>query len=129
MHAFPDLYRLSAAERDAMIFAQLEQLQQVPHLIALVQVLSARVREMEGRLHKDSHHSSKPPSSDGLAKKPKSRRPSSGRKPGGQAGHAGTTLKRVANPEVMCGTRCLSTVRAAVRTLRHTPRSCLRKFA
>ena len=110
-----------------MIFTWLEHLQYVPHLIALVQVLSARERAIAGRLHKDSHHSSKPPSSDGLAEKPKSRRPSSGRKPRGQAGDAGTTLKHVANPEVMSSTRCLTTIRAAVRTLRHTPRSCLRR--
>ena len=103
MHELPDLSRLSAAEKDALIFAQFEQLQQVPHLIALVQVLSARVRELEGRLHKDSHNSSKPPCSGGLAKKPTSLRHSSGRKPGGQVGHAGSTLKRVANPEVMDG--------------------------
>ena len=98
MHELPDLSRLSAAEKDALIFAQLKQ---VERLTVMVQMLSARVRELEGRLHQDSHHSSKPPSSDGLAKKPKSRRPSSGRQPGGQAGHAGTPLKRVANPEVM----------------------------
>ena len=98
MHELPDLSRLSVAEKDALIFAQFKQ---VDRLTVMVQALSARVRELEGRLHKDSHNSSKPPSSDGLAKKPKSLRQSSGRKPGGQAGHAGTTLKRVANPEVM----------------------------
>ena len=67
----------------------------------MVQALSARVRELEGRLRKDSHNSSKPPSSDGLAKKPKSLRQSGGRKPGGQAGHEGTTLERVATPDVI----------------------------
>ena len=98
MHELPDLSRLSVAEKDALIFAQFKQ---VDRLTVMVQALSARVRELEGRLHKDSPNSSKPPSSDGLAKKPKSLRQSSGRKPGGQAGHAGTTLKRVATPEVI----------------------------
>ena len=82
MHELPDLSRLSAAEKDALILAQFEQLKL---MIAQVQTLSARVRELEVRSRKDSHNSGKPPSSDGLSKKPKSLRQSSGRKPGGQA--------------------------------------------
>lgn len=88
MHELPDLSRLSVAEKDTLILAQFEQLKQVVRLTAMVQALSARVQELEGRLRKDSHNSSKPPSSDGLAKKPRSLRESSGRKPGGQAGRA-----------------------------------------
>src|ERR1035437_3162769 len=101
MHELPDLSRLSVAEKDELILAQFEQLKQVARLTAMVQALSARVQELEAQLRKDSHNSSKPPSSDGLAKKPKSLRESSGRKPGGQAGHEGTTLKRVATPDVV----------------------------
>ncbi|MGO8946697.1 MAG: DUF6444 domain-containing protein [Ktedonobacterales bacterium] len=37
-------------------------------------LLVSRVQELEGRLAKDSHNSSKPPSSDGLARKTKSLR-------------------------------------------------------
>jgi transposase len=100
MHELPDLSRLSVAEKDELIVAQFEQLKQLERLTVMVHALSARVRELEGQLRKDSHNSSKPPSSDGLTKKPKSLRESSGRNPGGQAGHEGTTLKRVATPDV-----------------------------
>ena len=54
--------------------------------------------ELEARLSKDSHNSSKPPSSDGLKKTRSLRRPSSAR-PGSQVGHKGTTLKRVQEPD------------------------------
>ena len=99
MHELPDLSRLSVAEKDDLIVAQFEQLKQLERLTVLVQALSARVQELEALLRKDSHNSSKPPSSDGLVKKPKSLRESSGRNPGGQAGHEGRTLKRVATPD------------------------------
>lgn len=61
--------------------------------------LEARVQELEDRLTKDSHNSSKPPSSDGLARKPKSLREPSGKKPGGQKGHVGTTLEWREEPD------------------------------
>jgi hypothetical protein len=61
--------------------------------------LQARLAELEGRLAKDSHNSSKPPSSDGLARKRNHRRPPSGKKSGGQPGHGGQTLKIVEVPE------------------------------
>ena len=64
-----------------------------------LQGLMARVQELEGRLAKDSHNSSKPPSSDGLTRKPKSLRKKSERKPGGQSGHRGSHLRLVAQPD------------------------------
>ena len=67
----------------------------------LIRALYRRLVELEARVLKDSHNSSKPPSSDGLRKKPKSLRRASGRKPGGQKGHAGSTLKRVSVPDVV----------------------------
>jgi transposase len=67
---------------------------------AQIATLTTRVAELEARLAKDSHNSSKPPSSDGLAKPPKTQslRAKSGRKPGGQPGHAGHTLERTETP-------------------------------
>jgi transposase len=63
--------------------------------------LDARVQELEARQAKDSHNSSKPPSSDALARKTKSLRRKSGKKPGGQLGHRGETLRLVAAPDVV----------------------------
>src|SRR5712691_2714136 len=60
---------------------------------------NARIKELEDRLAKDSRTSSKPPSSDGLARLPRSSRRSSGKSPGGQAGHAGYTLSMVEQPD------------------------------
>jgi transposase len=81
-----------------------------------VQALVARVQELEGQRAKDSHNSSKPPSSDGLARKPKSLRKKSERKPGGQSGHRGSHLRLVAQPNSVvvhrpttCGT-CQATL-------------------
>jgi transposase len=64
-----------------------------------LQALLARVQTLEVRLAKDSHNSSKPPSSDGLARKTKSLRRRSCKKPGGQLGHCGQTLRLVAEPD------------------------------
>lgn len=63
--------------------------------------LSTRVHELEGRVAKDSHNSSKPPSTDGYAKKTRSLRQKSGKKPGGQEGHQGITRSLVENPDVI----------------------------
>jgi transposase len=89
---------MTADERIASLEALVAQQQE------RIAQLSAYVRELEGRLAKDSHNSSKPPSSDGLARKPnktQSLRRKSGKKPGGQLGHSGQTLRLVAEPDTV----------------------------
>ena len=61
--------------------------------------LTARVKELEERLTLNSHNSSKPPSSDQPAHRARSSRTPSGKKPGAQPGHPGTTLKAVETPD------------------------------
>jgi transposase len=65
-----------------------------------VTALVAQVQDLQARLAKDSHNSSKPPSTDPLGRKrPRSQRRRSGKKPGGQLGHPGETLHLVATPD------------------------------
>ena len=69
-----------------------------------------RIAELEDRLRQNPRNSSRPPSSEGLGKPaPRSLRKKSGRRPGGQDGHKGTTLAQVARPD---------------RELRHEPGCC-----
>ena len=73
--------------------------------------LEAEVAELRRQLRQNSRNSSKPPSSDSPFVKPapRSLRGKSGRKPGGQKGHPGSTLAQVADPD---------------QTVRHEPGSC-----
>ena len=89
----------------------------VAQFAAQLEVLSARVTALEAenanlrtenaalraQLGTNSRNSSKPPSSDGPGVKPhpKSQRGSSGRKPGGQPGHSGHSLRLVDAPDAI----------------------------
>jgi transposase len=78
-----------------------ELLALVATLMAENAALKMRLAELERRLGLDSSNSGKPPSSDGLKKKPRvsSLRERSGKKPGGQKGHKGETLRHSAKPD------------------------------
>jgi transposase len=81
----------------------------IRHLEGTIQQLQTRIQDLEDQLSKNSSNSSKPPSSDGLKRPPKSLRKPSGKKPGGQQGHPGKGLAKVSNPDVI---------------VTHTPSSC-----
>src|SRR5439155_19818068 len=56
------------------------------------ELLTGQVQALQERVKKDSHNSHLPPSSDRFHRQPKSLRKPSGKKPGGQSGHPGSTL-------------------------------------
>ena len=73
---------------------------------------NARIKQLEGQAAKDSHNSSKPPSTNGFkepVRKTQSLREKSGKKSGGQPGHPGRTLMMVEQPD---------------QTVRLTPEQC-----
>jgi transposase len=70
-------------------------------VVDLIVQLIERIEKLEQQVNRDSHNSSKPPSSDGLQKnkKTRSQRKRSGKKSGGQVGHKGNTLEMTDNPD------------------------------
>src|SRR6266699_3568776 len=79
---------------------ELEQLRQENRVLReQVAQLSERISVLEAQLAKDSHNSHLQPSSDRFQRQPKSLRKKSGKKPGGQAGHPGSTLKLSPTPD------------------------------
>lgn len=86
---------------DAVVELCAKLVAQVEGLSARIEALAAENAALRARLGTNSRNSSKPPSSDGPGVKPhpKSQRPATGRKPGGQPGHAGHTLGLVDEPD------------------------------
>ena len=82
------------AQLKALILAQQEE----------IMALKAVIADLTARLSQNSANSHKPPSSDGLAKKPLIRPAlpkQVGKKPGGQPGHPGKTLLFVKQPDLI----------------------------
>ena len=73
---------------------------QIDALRAQVEVLAAEVAELRSRLGQNPRNSSKPPSSEGLAKPaPRSLRGKGGRKPGRPKGQPGVTMEMTGDPD------------------------------
>jgi len=96
-----EIHRAFLQGEEAMVelFARVGQ--QVEALARQLETQAAVLKDLQARLAKTSENSSKPPSSDGYAKPKRTaslRQP--GQKPkGGQPGHRGDTLERVAAPD------------------------------
>jgi len=73
----------------------------IDYLQDIIESLQARVEALEQQRNTDSHNSSKPPSSDGISRKIVHTRKPSGKKPGGQQGHKGSTLAFIENPDTI----------------------------
>jgi transposase len=93
---------------------------------AYIRYLEERIHQLEIQLSKNSSNSSKPPSSDGLKRRPKSQRGKSGKKPGGQQGHVGKGLAQVQNPNVVV-THAPANCNGCGSSLNATNGSCVEK--
>jgi transposase len=73
----------------------------IDYLQDLIESLAHRTEALEQQRHTDSHNSSKPPSSDGMGRRIVQTRKPTGKKPGGQKGHKGSTLPFSESPDVI----------------------------
>jgi hypothetical protein len=98
----PEIWEYTPPGAQELIVAQAAALAQ---LRAEVAQLKATVAELAQRLGRNSRNSSQPPSADPPQVMRRSRRESSGRRPGGQPGHEGQTreVERLLDAGQTCG--------------------------
>lgn len=101
---------LQAQQLESLLKLNAKQAERLARQAEQIKALLQKIDELTGG-PKDSHNSSKPPSSDGYSKKPapKSLRKPSGKKQGGQPGHKGSGMKIERMPD---------------ETIRHYPSAC-----
>jgi transposase len=116
LHGSPDPHQKQRqiddlSEHLGQLKAQIERLRaEVSELRGRHFQLGRRNAELEALVTKDSHNSSRPPSTDPpWRKRTRSLRRPSGRSPGGQRGHRGETLRLAPRPD---------------RIVEHRPREC-----
>ena len=97
-----EILSLCASNPEAIV-AYIEGLESyIEGLESQIRELTERMVALESRLNQNSRNSSRPHSTDYFVKEkpnPKSLRKKSGKQPGGQEGHSGTTLEMVDDPE------------------------------
>jgi len=95
-----DRKQLEELDKETLISIILMLQEAVQELQQTVAEQAAEIQSLRDQLSKNSRNSGQPPSSDGL-KKPRVRslRQKTGRRTGGQKGHAGHTLKKVETPD------------------------------
>ena len=97
---------------DALTATITAQTDTIADMAAKIEALQQTIKELTERVNKNSRNSSKPPSSDGYGKpNPKSLRPTSGKKQGGQKGHPGKNMAIPHEPD---------------EVKQHYPEKCLR---
>ena len=90
--------RLAANSESQEVLIQ-QQIQLINALTKTIDELKAQIAKLEEQKNKNSHNSSKPPSSDGFKRFPPNSRKPSGKKAGGQKGHTGSALQITAKPD------------------------------